>query len=766
MTTADQLTGIEGLISVSEIQRELRQRRRTYLEKSVPFSHESRLLGDGWEIVRRNKNSVRMRRLKPIGRAFEDSVWCMLGLMGFHDLNSGYEFKIPVSTSGADVPPKQIDVLAVDAETALVVECKASTTLRSRSLQKDLNETRALQEPIRRAIHNHFKDRPRVCFVYATRNINWSKPDLQRAQDHQIRILFDRHIDYFRKLVDIIGPAARHQLQAHLLPGTTVKGLNAKVPALRGTFGQKRFYQFAIEPDRLLKLAYVSHRTKIDAQAVGTYQRLLRKKRLKDIATHINEHGGIFPTNVVVNFRDAKLQFDQSGPIGDDPTVLGTLQLPNKYKSAWVIDGQHRLYGFALSKMASKGRIPVLAFEDLDPIEEAELFVDINSKQVKVPRSLLVELEPHLGASSDDPRTQFNRFLAQLAGELSDSELSPLSGRVVTDWDTNRSNKPLTLPEMVSGVRGSQIVGSVRNGTWVPGHLYLRDWETSLPRVKSTIEKFLQLFAEGAEEHWLSDRQSGGFLCTNLGFAALMRVFNTVLEFEKVTLGIPDYLSLSPDAIVGCVSERVQPIINWFSETDDAKLDRFRGRYGGGAPIAYAFDLMQIINEEFKNFDPPGLTEHIQSSSKENIAHAQKLLTETEDAIRGLTLKVLKDKYGHEDEAWWREGVPQSVRGPAAQRAEMDAHGGRPHQFLGLLDFKSIAELSKNWLDFERYWTLDRKLRSKKDRLGWMERLSNIRNRAFHSGRGRVSPDEIAFLEETAKQVTHNWKQLSRVPPR
>ena len=372
MTSTNQLDWTENLVFDPEIRREFRRRRKSHLEKSVEFDQESLHVRDGWEVARYNKLSVRIRRQKPVGRAFEDAVWSMLALMGFDSMNSGYKFRIPVSTSDADVPPKQIDVFAVDGETALVVECKASAKLRSRSLQKDVNETRALQDPIRRAIHAHFNNRPRVCFVYATRNIQWSKPDLQRAEDHQIRVLYDRHIDYFRKLVDIIGPAARHQLQAHLLPGATVKGLNAKIPALRGTFGRKRFYQFAIEPDRLLKLAYVSHRTKIDAEAVGTYQRLLRKKRLKDIAQHINTTGGIFPTNVVVNFRGAKLQFDQAGPARDDPTVLGTLQLPNKYKSAWVIDGQHRLYGFALSDMSSSGRIPVLAFENLDPGEEGQ----------------------------------------------------------------------------------------------------------------------------------------------------------------------------------------------------------------------------------------------------------------------------------------------------------------------------------------------------------------------------------------------------------
>ena len=161
----------------------------------------------------------------------------------------------------------------------------------------------------------------------------------------------------------------------------------------------------------MLKLAYISHRAKIDSSAIGTYQRLLKKKRLRDISEHINETGGVFPTNVVVNFRNSRgLRFDPSGPSGDDPTVLGTLHLPNRYKCAWVIDGQHRLYGFSLSDWADRGRIPVLAFENLTPTEEIRMFVEINSKQVKVPRSLLVELEPEMNVSDDRPERATTDF--------------------------------------------------------------------------------------------------------------------------------------------------------------------------------------------------------------------------------------------------------------------------------------------------------------------------------------------------------------------
>ena len=41
---------------------------------------------------------------------------------------------------------------------------------------------------------------------------------------------------------------------------------------------------------------------------------------------------------------------------------LGTLTLSNSYKSAWIIDGQHRLFSYASEKRASTTSIIVIAF--------------------------------------------------------------------------------------------------------------------------------------------------------------------------------------------------------------------------------------------------------------------------------------------------------------------------------------------------------------------------------------------------------------------
>ena len=66
---------------------------------------------------------------------------------------------------------------------------------------------------------------------------------------------------------------------------------------------------------------------------------------MKDIAQYINQDS-VFPTNIVINFNspNKKIVFEQAAKSeqASDDLVFGKLILPNTFKSAWIIDGQHR----------------------------------------------------------------------------------------------------------------------------------------------------------------------------------------------------------------------------------------------------------------------------------------------------------------------------------------------------------------------------------------------------------------------------------------
>ena len=92
------------------------------------------------------------------------------------------------------------------------------------------------------------------------------------------------------------------------------------------------------------------HRAKGKQTDVDTYQRLLKRSRILDIRDYVT-NGGYFPTNIVLNIRSRRpLQFDKAAtPPNVDSSIgnIGWLSLPAEYKSAWIIDGQHRLFAYA-----------------------------------------------------------------------------------------------------------------------------------------------------------------------------------------------------------------------------------------------------------------------------------------------------------------------------------------------------------------------------------------------------------------------------------
>ena len=171
----------------------------------------------------------------------------------------------------------------------------------------------------------------------------WNSADLQKCRGYGIFVISKTELQYYEDLVRLLKTAARYQLLAHVFTGSRVSGLERTVLATRAKMGGTTFYTFLIRPDQLLRIAYIGHRSSRDIDGIQTYQRMLQPKRLRSIAQYIN-NGGKFPTNIVLNLKPTKrIRFDKKETVGEES--LGVLYLPDTYASAWVIDGQHRLYG-------------------------------------------------------------------------------------------------------------------------------------------------------------------------------------------------------------------------------------------------------------------------------------------------------------------------------------------------------------------------------------------------------------------------------------
>ena len=602
-------------------------------------------------------------------------------------------------------------------------------------------------------------DKLKLKWIIATRNIEWGDADLDKAKVANIIILTDKEINYYKKLVDIYKNAAKYQFLAHIFAGESIKGLNMTVPATRGKMGGYTFYNFLIKPMDLLKIAYVSHKGSSDVEDLETYQRMLVPRRLKEIATYV-DNGGQFPTNIVINIK-GEMRFDKSQTFGD--SAFGTLYLPDKYGSAWIIDGQHRLYGYSYSKRASnpydKTTLPVLAYENLPATKEADLFVNINSEQVRVSKSLLNEIYANLRWDSNDFNERLDSLRSRIIMALNNQATSPFKDRIIT---TNRDKthfRCLTLTSFSDGLKENKFFGEERGGGIKPGLLTdskSKDLEATKRKATDILSYYFKLFSEAMPEHWeLGDGKSNdtsktdGYLCTNNGIRALLMVLKEILIHIKNTHYIETDL-LDPEDLYPHIKKYIKPVIDFFKEAKQEDIIAFRNRQALKGVRGNSLRMMSLINTEFKEFVPAGLKEYLATIDTEGTKDAQFLIDKIQEVLFRETIKTLKQKFNKSEDEWWYEGIPESVRTSCVERCEKEKGVKDKIQYLYLIDYKTLA--AANWEMLKHIYSFS-KDGGKEKQLKWLEDLNKIRNTTHHREKWPATKDEVSFVRDIYSKI-------------
>ncbi|MBI2683806.1 MAG: DGQHR domain-containing protein [Actinobacteria bacterium] len=438
---------LDGLLPRTELGGLAARRRKAEEFRTVPASGADELVAAGWEIDQHNRRTVRLKRPKPKHRLFEDRVWSVMYRLGFEHLSGPNGTKLSTQSSGAG--SKQVDVVAVDQEVALAIECKSSSSSNGRhDVAAYVDQLAGNREHFSRDVKAHLQDDAKRLhlLIVALWGIRVTERERERAKDQRVILLDERELSYFEQLADHLGPASRHQFLASIAPGSRVEGLKVRVPALRSQTAGRTCYTFSIRADYLLKIAYVSHRAGGGAEDVDTYQRMIQKARLRRLREFISE-GGLFPTNVVLSIAKGRgTRFEKGADAGgQEGATYGFLSLAPSFGSAWVIDGQHRLFAYSGHELAGKSFLNVVAYEDLAPSEQAQMFITINHEQKSVKRSLLQELYAELVWDSTDEAERVSAVLSKAIRVLNERPDSPLCGRVLLADDRRTAQRCISL---------------------------------------------------------------------------------------------------------------------------------------------------------------------------------------------------------------------------------------------------------------------------------------------------------------------------------
>ena len=657
---------------------------------------------DGWEPLRRGRRSIRLKKGKSVDRQLEDDLWCLLYSMGFKELNIDRNFSIPVSND----PPRQLDVFAKDDETVFIIECTHSRDAGPKSVKSLIDKIRAIRPDVINAIHRHYGRSPplKVKFGIATRNMDWRQADLQVCETSQIAVITDDDLTYFQKLTGFLKTAARYQFLGRYLRGEGVDGLRTDVPATQGRMGGHTFYNFLMSPHDLLKITYISHKAKTSNDDLETYQRMVKPARLKAIGRYIDE-GGKFPTNIVINIKpERRLHFDIKDRLPDD-TASGVLHLPGLYGIAWVIDGQHRLYGYAHSRRGpdrDRSVVPVLAYENLPINEEIQLFVDINTQQVKVPRNLVNEIISSLNINDPDPKKRLDAIHARVIIRLDEYPTSPVRGRIQTVAQDKSHFRCLTLTSFVDGIADNDLIGSISRSSQgiEPGPLSdpSGDPARTMEKTVAAISKYLALFADGLEDHWKLGDDKGGYLCTNNGIRALLVLFKKVVAFVENERGVRAR-ALGADDLIEYISPYIHHVVDYFSTATENDIGAFRGRIARSGVDYNSFQMMAIIHHREASFQIRELTDWLSRQDIEGTKEARGLIDEIQEIIFADVVAKLQDKHTTVRNLWWERGIPQGIRIATYERFTRENDGRELHQFLTLSNYPEI-------LQFVSYWSI------------------------------------------------------------
>jgi len=273
---------------------------------------------------------------------------------------------------------------------------------------------------------NYHRKRSTIEYDGGSAKIN-SKSDNKRITIDILthRILHHKQFNYYFERAKTIDPQFAKRIIFSDFGINPENDNYMAVPAIELTIAHKgtpsyKVYNFSCSPKQLLQFASVSVRAPVKEDKTY-YQRLLNSKRIKDIGEDfIDKDQGYFPNNIILKLNKDKQTFTSFknsayDSLSDEDKIkvesstsetndIGILKIKENYNSAWIIDGQHRLFSYMKSKNPEQeinNTVNVAALVGVNEDREAQYFLDINDNQTGVDADLIWDLNGTVRPQSD-----------------------------------------------------------------------------------------------------------------------------------------------------------------------------------------------------------------------------------------------------------------------------------------------------------------------------------------------------------------------------
>lgn len=624
-----------------------RARKKSYDECSVSFNEAEELKNQNWIEVVAMKTKVRMQRPKPVGIAFEDKIWSLFYDLGFRNLNRDEHLELKWGEGEGD--HKQIDVLAVGEEAIFVVECKAASKITTSSFKSVIDEIELHKEGIIRSLKQIYGDK-KIKFILATDNYRIGEEDIKRLNDKRIFHLNENAYKYLQGLLKSYKTCVNYQFYGMMFKNELISSKRIRVPALKGKMGGFDYYMLSIEPETLLKMGFVLHRTKVNDSMAPTYQRLLSAKRLPGITNFI-KNGGYFPNSLIVNFdttssRKMKIQFDLAENSSEDSNAqLGILSIPNAYGIAYIIDGQHRLYGYAGTDYKKSNTIPVVAFENMDSREQLQIFMDINENQKAVSKNLRLDLEEDINWESPHVDSRLKALRSSIIKALAADSSSVLANKISVGEDLS----DLNFTPFENGLLQSSLLPRASKQSYTKDTdvcMYDTknlDHDKAMNECKKRIVSYLRE-CYNYVHHELDEKLFKDFIICNRGTYAFVALVGS-LNKHLIKSGVITQFSSLPERMV-VIKPLLDIFINYLSNLPAADENELRLIRGQQAERTWLCRFQNSIHNKIPDYNPDGLESWLKSQDSGLQQKAKDYSEKIFIVLKDRVLEKLQELYG------------------------------------------------------------------------------------------------------------------------
>lgn len=453
-----------------------------------------------------------------------------------------------------------IDACGIYRKTLFVFQCKDREKIND--IKKELNSTKqyigkvlqkkfnVINSDIGNISNDVLKTISEIKCCYAFTNKLSNKDTEKNVITAKFIFWDDKAVKYYERVSQILKGITKNEI---------LKEFGVKVSS-KTTYHENaveikqednQMYLLGMHPGLLLKIAYVYRRT---GNKPGAYQRIITKDRIQSISKFFNDSKNLMLPNPVI------VVFDEDQDIQKNIKYKNKqLHFPTSYCSAWIIDGQHRIYGFKdhpkyanwIPDDDDDFKIPVVVFKTLSKLDQNKAFLNINYYQKRIDSVLFNDLSTII-----QDLTHEITWPSLLVSELNKKD--PWKNMIkISELDPN---KPITISGFAKTKLLSKLLGYSKKTNSYSGNLFniaqfdpkksfsSTDNNTAFVKQLGILTRFFSIIRSQVKndneekDQWLNHKKYGLTKFTVVN--ALLLVLDSLLEKDpKLSMDLDKWLS-------------------------------------------------------------------------------------------------------------------------------------------------------------------------------------------------------------------------------